>query len=103
MRSTGQPGGALQAGLEDTKAGQLATVISRLIGTMQWNDELRGCKVLMAVVGMFKDQVRWLRLRAGCSKRGFGRFDARSYSPHTTGELGLDPPDAGRSGIPELP
>jgi hypothetical protein len=21
---------------------------------------------------MFKDQVRWLRLRAGCSKRGFG-------------------------------
>lgn len=48
--------------------------------------EVVGCKVLMAVVGMFKDQVRWLRLRAGCSKRGFGRFDARSYSPHTTGE-----------------
>src|ERR1700676_437778 len=34
--------------------------------------EVVGWQVLKAVVGMFKDQVRWLRLRAGRSKRGFG-------------------------------
>ena len=33
----------------------------------------------MGVVGGSKDQVRWLRLRAGCSKRGFGNS---SYSLH---------------------
>jgi hypothetical protein len=33
--------------------------------------EVVECKVLMAVVEVTKDQVRWLRLRAGCSERGF--------------------------------
>jgi len=44
----------------------------------------------MAVVEVQKDQVRWLRLRAGCSKRGFEsgiRKDRiRGYSPRTYGE-----------------
>ena len=35
--------------------------------------EVVECKVLMAVVEVPKDQVRWLRLRAGRSKRGFPR------------------------------
>jgi hypothetical protein len=65
-----------------------------------------GWQVLKAVVGMFKDQVRWLRLRAVALSGASGRVRkrrARSYSPHTTGESGLDPLDVGRSGIPELP
>jgi hypothetical protein len=33
--------------------------------------EVVECKVLMAVVEVPKDQVRWLRLRAGYSERGF--------------------------------
>ena len=32
--------------------------------------EVVECKVQMAVVEVAKDQVRWLRLRAGCSERG---------------------------------
>ena len=36
----------------------------------------------MAVVVLFKDQVRWLRLRAGCSKRGFGR--SKKTAPEAT-------------------
>ena len=54
--------------------------------------EVVECKVQMVVVdGVAKDQVRWLRLRAGCSERGSvaGRKIWRDYSPHTTGELGL--------------
>jgi hypothetical protein len=53
--------------------------------------EVVECKVQMAVVEVAKDQVRWLRLRAGCSERGSvaGRKIWRDYSPHTTGELGL--------------
>ena len=56
--------------------------------------EVVECKVQMAVVEVAKDQVRWLRLRAGCSERGSvaGCKIWRDYSPHTTGELGFTRP-----------
>ena len=65
--------------------------------------EVVECKVLKAVVEVARDQVRWLRLRAGRSKRGSARI-ARDYSPHTTGALGLHVHPASRSRWgPELP